>query len=128
MFDTLNRFDHYILGIPKLDVCHKSLADSIDAVRIAINGQDFDACRQVLKQLREKLVDHFEYEENLMRGIEYPFYEFHKEHHKMQMYKLDMLLKHGDGGLENDAIDELETIVYTHITNYDSQIAHFLNN
>ena len=71
------------VGIQEIDEQHKVLIDLLNKLHNAIlHHHGADACGQIMDELCEYTKIHFAVEESILRILDYPNYENHKEHHE----------------------------------------------
>ncbi len=84
--------DSLSVGIQEIDEQHKVLVDLLNELHRAITEHHgSDAAIGILDRLVEYTRIHFSVEESLMRVLDYPGYEEHKQHHEQlieQVYEL----------------------------------------
>lgn len=116
-----NMDEKYRTGHPEIDKQHEILFEIIDDVKAHSN-------QPIVMQLIQYVVQHFSYEEALMKQNHYPNYEVHKQKHE-EIKKIvrsckDQLLKGGQ--YAEDLNKVLELWVQYHVGDYDKKLASFL--
>lgn len=101
-------------------------------VRLAnefLNCTGKPALERCVQQLMEYTRNHFEYEEILMRRVNYIDYEAHAQAHAELLARLDKLSHR----ISNDTLDKMELELFLryltdiHIPQVDSKLAEFLS-
>ncbi len=121
--------DELSVGIEEIDAQHKVLVDLVNEMHEAIaqrHGSD------VVKDILDKLVDytrtHFVVEESLMRILNYPDYEPHKEQHEELMqhvHDLQDKVASGKTAIGFELLHFLKVWLTKHIMETDRQYSAF---
>ncbi len=91
--------DDFSVQVPEIDAQHKQLVDIINDLGSAMAlGQSHSAMKSILGRLGEYAVDHFAFEENLIRQAGYPDLEGHIKVHKSLLKKFGEIAEEFDGG------------------------------
>jgi hemerythrin-like metal-binding protein len=73
----------YLLGIPEIDAQHEGISELVKSLQEVISDKHKrHLIHPVLKQLNHLLVDHFAYEESLMKMVNVTDLTHHKKKHK----------------------------------------------
>jgi len=118
--------DCYKIGHSMVDEQHQYLFDLANKVVEAKTKSDLTKCIMLLyKYIRE----HFRDEELLMRDVEYPHYQEHKQIHNMLLDKMNEISeKVGQDALAKDEIKEfMEDWLLDHILLKDGALGDFLS-
>lgn len=127
---TPEAFKHYLLDIPDLDAQHWELAEIMNSIRSARQGNN--PCmriRELLQELLEKLLKHFAYEETLMEKIGFPYKEFHCAEHRKLKEDVENIIRTCRVTRCSHRIGlsaTLNNIVIAHIEHFDVQIADYM--
>ena len=73
--------EEYNLGIDVIDSQHKQIVNYINELSYSIKRDDSAEVYNVLEQLRDYCLDHFEFEEQLMKQAGYILFEAHQNIH-----------------------------------------------
>ncbi len=74
--------DKYSMGIPIIDEQHKKLFSIVNkAIYAKEHSDDIDVLMDVLEEMTNYALEHFETEEAYMREFNYPEYKYHNEKH-----------------------------------------------
>tara|TARA_B100001250_G_C19750952_1_gene767723 strand:- start:48 stop:440 length:393 start_codon:yes stop_codon:yes gene_type:complete len=76
-----------------LDKEHQALADLVNQVVKAINGNESGKCKSLVKQFVELAKEHFSNEEALLLKTGFPNFKKHQEHHKNLTIKMDHIIE-----------------------------------
>lgn len=83
--------DEYNLGIDVIDSQHKQIVHYINDLSYAITANSNTEVYSVLEQLKDYCMDHFDFEEQLMRQAGYILLEAHQGVHKRFKDKVDSI-------------------------------------
>lgn len=90
--------DDLNLGIDIIDSQHKRIVDYINEINIAISYEDVTMVFDVMERLKDYTMDHFAFEEQLMKQAGYMLLEPHQKVHRRfedKMNKLEASLSDG---------------------------------
>jgi hemerythrin len=117
------------VGIEEIDEQHKVLVDLVNEMHDAIHQRHgSDAVKSILKDLAEYTRIHFAVEESLMRILNYPSYEEHKEIHEellQSVVELQDKVDHGKTSIGFELMHFLKTWLTRHIMEEDMQYSGF---
>ncbi len=124
--------DELSVGIQELDEQHKILVGLLNQLHEAIEEHHGSSeARKILEQLAEYTRVHFAVEESLMRVLEYPDYEEHKQQHENLIAQVDDLrakLDAGSHAITFELLHFLKGWLTKHILDSDKHYApHFLD-
>lgn len=119
----------YSVGVRDFDDAHQALMDRADALIAAMNGPNPNGrCRDLLDDLLECAVAHFDEEERTLRELDWPGLPAHLQAHNVLLrtllkFKSDLRY----GRLTPDAAAEFITDwVLAHIVDEDMQYCEYL--
>ena len=87
--------EDYNIGIEEIDNEHRKIAVVVDEIKTAVkleNGKKI-IVDTMLPKLMELTKLHFENEENIMKNVDYPLFEYHKKEHDLLLKKLNEIYK-----------------------------------
>jgi len=124
--------DELSVGIEEIDEQHKVLVGLVNEMHEAIQRHHArDVVRRVLDQLASYTKTHFVVEESLMRILNYPDYEPHKQEHDTliaQIEELQQKLDAGKASVNFELMHFLKVWLTKHIMESDKAYsAHFIN-
>ena len=119
------------VGIEEIDEQHKVLAGLVNEMHEAIQQRHaHEVVRGILDQLAHYTKTHFVVEESLMRILNYPLYEPHKEEHDAliaQIEELQQKLDVGKASVNFELMHFLKLWLTKHIMESDKAYsAHFI--
>lgn len=123
--------DELSVGIEEIDEQHKVLVDLINQMHQAIHQRrGSDVIASILEQLSDYTRIHFAVEESLMRILNYPGYEEHKEQHEKligHMNELQEKVVSGRAAIGFELMHFLKVWLTRHILENDRAYTdHFL--
>ena len=132
MTEFIEWTDELSVGIEEIDEQHRVLVDLVNEMHQAITDQRGS---EVVSDILEKLADytriHFAVEESLMRILQYPDYEPHKEQHEKLIAHLRELrgkVESGQTAIGFELMHFLRNWLTQHILGTDKEyVDHFLN-
>ena len=83
----------FLMEYEALDKEHQALADLVNQVVKAINGNESGKCKSLVKQFVELAKEHFSNEEALLLKTGFPNFKKHQEHHKNLTIKMDHIIE-----------------------------------
>ncbi len=124
--------DELSVGIAEIDAQHQILVDLLNEIHEAIReGTTVEVTKGIIDRLDQYTRIHFAVEECLMRILDYPDYERHKqEHDKLltQLTELHIKLEKGKGAIGFELAFFLKGWITQHILEGDQRYAaHFLS-
>jgi len=121
--------DTLSVGIEEIDEQHKVLVDLVNQMHEAIHQRHgSDVVIGILGQLAEYTRIHFAVEESLMRILNYPGYEAHKEIHEELLHTVQDLQEKVSSGKKSigfELMHFLKTWLTKHIMEEDMQYSGF---
>jgi hemerythrin len=119
----------YSVHIDEFDNHHKKLIQLLQKLHQSmLDGQGKVIVGEILDELREYTVYHFNAEEQQMEKHNYPEYEAHKAQHKELIKQLEDLInsfKAGESGITTDTYRFLNKWLTNHIMNADKKYTTF---
>jgi len=109
------------LGIPLFDEAHQALAEQIDALMDASDGDFLEGLRQLIECLEED----FRHEEELMETINYPAIRQHREQHARVLASLHQL-DETDIAAGKEAVKLVLPWFHAHLATADTALARAL--
>ncbi len=123
--------DEYLIGIEAIDKEHRRLFEIAEET-YQLRNQEFlvdkyDQVRQILGELRDYTIKHFEHEEAYMESIHYKKMFTQKMQHnafreKLEDWNLDCIDETSDGMID-EILEYLTNWLVNHILETDRQIA-----
>ncbi|RDH83307.1 MAG: hemerythrin [endosymbiont of Escarpia spicata] len=121
--------DSLSVGIEEIDEQHKILVNLINRMHQAIHERHgSDAVKGILAELADYTRIHFAVEESLMRILNYPGYEEHKEiHEELLSHVIELVQKveSGKTAIGFELLHFLKTWLTKHIMEEDMQYTGF---
>ncbi|MCU7813082.1 MAG: bacteriohemerythrin [Candidatus Thiodiazotropha sp. (ex Notomyrtea botanica)] len=121
--------DTLSVGIEEIDEQHKVLVDLVNKMHEAIHQRHgSDVVNSILKDLADYTRIHFAVEESLMRILNYPGYEEHKEIHEELLHSVVDLqdkVATGKKSIGFELMHFLKTWLTKHIMEEDMQYSGF---
>lgn len=121
--------DTLSVGIEEIDEQHKFLVDLVNKMHEAIHQRHgSDVVNSILKDLADYTRIHFAVEESLMRILNYPDYEQHKEIHEellASVADLQEKVASGKKSIGFELMHFLKTWLTKHIMEEDMQYSSF---
>lgn len=95
--DFITLKDSFSVGINSIDEQHKKLVSYVNLMHQKLfEGLDKDFLLDLMKELKDYTVYHFDYEEDLMKKHQYKDYDAHIEEHQKLKEKLEFFNKELD--------------------------------
>ncbi len=122
--------DEYLIGVPEIDLQHKKLFEIADSIYDLVKNQfvtdKYDSILDLIAELKDYTVFHFEQEEKYMQSIGYKKFFTHKVEHddfveKINSYDLSVLDEDQDKHLI-DILDFVVDWIVQHILEKDKSI------
>ncbi len=121
--------DELACGIAEVDEEHKHLIDVLNsAYARMMSGDSEQAVQELLHELDDLVGCHFDDEEKLMRGMNYPNYDEHREYHeklRARYAELKGRLSRGDREAGNELFSYLGKWLRNHTFKHDKVFAEF---
>ncbi len=118
------------VGIQEIDEQHKVLIDLLNKLHNAIlHHHGADTCGQIMDELCEYTKIHFSVEESILRILDYPSYENHKEHHEKllsQVRELRHKMETEDHSISFELLHFLKKWLTIHIMEEDTAYTEHL--
>lgn len=122
--------DELSVGIQEIDEQHKILVNLLNDLNIAITEHHgTQESQRILAELIDYTRIHFAVEESLMRILDYPNYEIHKEHHELliqQIHQLNDKLTNDHKAISFELLHFLKKWLTKHIMEEDKEYTPFL--
>lgn len=124
--------DELSVGVEEIDEQHKVLVGLVNDMHEAIHQRHgSDVVQEILAQLTDYTRVHFAVEESLMRILNYPGYEAHKEKHEVllsHVVELNEKVKAGKTSIGFELMHFLKVWLTKHIMESDKEYSgHFLS-
>jgi len=124
--------DSYAVHLPEIDAEHRSLFLIAGELHKALLTRTTpEKFRAILRNLLAHTEEHFQHEERLMRGVNYPSYEWHRRQHDTVRKRAKSLARRIAGG-DSDAptllLEFLACWIRDHIALTDNMMAAYLRN
>ncbi len=125
--------DEYKIGIQKIDEQHKKLFEIADKIFLLIKDNlsvdKYDKIVELINELKDYTVYHFESEEAYMRSISYQYYPAHKKEHEDFIDKINNLdlneIDNNQSGYLLGIMDYVVTWISKHILEKDKFIGKY---
>ncbi|NQV47868.1 MAG: hemerythrin family protein [Rhodospirillaceae bacterium] len=91
----------FLMDYESLDKEHQALADIVNLVVEAIDGDDAGKCKTLLPEFVKAAKRHFANEEALLVKIGYPNVKKHQKHHRSLNTKMDHMIEFANMAGEN---------------------------
>lgn len=123
--------DEYLTGIEEIDNEHRRLFEIAEETYVLRNEEfivdKYDQVREILRELRDYTIMHFEHEEAYMESINYKKMFTQKVQHnefreKIEGWDLDSIDETSDAMID-EILDFLTSWLISHILENDKQIA-----
>ncbi len=115
--------DKYSVGISIIDEQHKKLFGIINkTIEAKEHSDDIEELQEVLEEMTQYALEHFETEESYMIVFNYPEYECHNEAHYGFITDTNAYFDrvvNGDYHISNELIEYLKQWIVDHIQNTD---------
>ena len=115
----------YCVGISVLNEEHKQLFDFLNkAIHAKEHSDNKEELMDVLEEMTEYALEHFETEESYMREFNYPKFRYHSEEHYKFFTKTIAYFEkvvNGDYHISNELIEYLKQWLVNHIQVTDRQ-------
>jgi hemerythrin len=132
MSNLIEWSDKLSVGIEEIDQQHRVLVGMLNEFHDAIHHhKGSEVARQIIKRLTDYTLIHFAVEEGMMRLLDYPDYEEHKEEHDALIEEIQQLsakLVSGKKSVNFELLHFLKVWLTKHIQESDRHyIPHFLS-
>lgn len=129
----MREFDQaFLTGNEKIDDQHREIFELAEAIEICMLTDDIESAIKCYLKLIDHIIYHFDYEEEMMRSINYPvdcYYKHTKEHRDLRYI---YFTEYAAVRMQEKTIQEILTIVETsvvkHIAEFDRVLAQFIQN
>lgn len=122
--------DSFSVKIPSIDEQHKNLLQIINDLHDAmLIGKSGTVIKEILHEIFEYTQYHFSYEEELLKKIQYPNFEAHRQLHKAFVNDVtDFYNKyvHGDILLSVEVLEFLMNWLTNHIKGSDTEYSELM--
>lgn len=119
------------VGVKEVDEQHQKLFEMLNELHQAtVNGDEQSALANILNEMVDYTVYHFETEEKLFKKYDYPGYDEHKKaHDELTGQAVELLDKFRDGSatISFELLDFLHGWLLDHTTGLDKDMGPFLN-
>lgn len=87
--------DEYYTGHRVIDQQHQDLFAAVNRIHQMTEGENWDRklVQAQLEEFAQDVLEHFDFEESLMRSHQYPNYDLHRTTHQSLIHKVQKLLK-----------------------------------
>ena len=132
MSNLIEWSDELSVGIEEIDQQHRALVGILNEFHDAIhNHKGSEVAKQIIKRLTDYTLIHFAVEEGMMRLLDYPDYEEHKDEHDSLIEEIQLLSAKLDSGKKSVSFELLHFLkvwLTKHIQESDRQyIPHFIS-
>ena len=103
-------------GIEVIDFQHRKIVSMINDLRIPSGDSEHAVVNDILNRMREYVVEHFTFEEELMYAADYLYTEAHIKLHQRFLARLDAMTKKNKSG--ELIIEELAEFLGTWLTHH----------
>lgn len=119
--------DSFLVGEPVIDTQHRLL---FELSNMTLANDNISQFMTDFLSLFSQICEHFHYEEELMKEIDYPDYAVHVRDHFVLTNRLNQIRVYVDNGiLEIDVLQKfIENWAYGHIPGDDVALVKYLNN
>ena len=122
----------FSVGVASVDADHKKLIEMINRLFGApLSSEPNQVLDNILRELTEYVVFHFNREEAYMDSLNYPEYETHKKSHQKLLDAARKFKKNLDSGLATNLEKDVEKLLrdwlVNHIQSNDKHLGRFLN-
>lgn len=129
--ENISWFDDYQINVQQIDEQHKELFGRMkNLITCIINDSSPQELRSAIRFLENYTITHFADEEELMRSIDYPLYEFHKKEHEFFIKEIEYLKVIEQKGNSLHIILRLKNYIgewmINHILKVDRQLGNFI--
>lgn len=122
--------DKYSLGVAEIDEQHQNLFNLVNKLHTAVSeGADQSTHGDILNELIDYTVYHFETEERLFKEKNYPEYDVHKQQHDdltRQVLELQTKFTEGSATISFEVLDFLSQWLKEHTTGSDQKFTSFM--
>ena len=121
-----------LTGHTEIDNDHQKLETLLkDLIESLKTPPDYQILLKKFQTFGNAAIQHFDFEDFLMKKHQYPYYENHSYIHSLEITEfVSLLAKMTTNNLpfseQQTFLDELTQWLYSHITNYDTDLAQFL--
>jgi hemerythrin len=123
--------EKYSMGMDEIDEQHHQLFVLLNRLHKAVvDGAEQGTLGEILDELIDYTVNHFETEENLFKENNYPEYEAHKNQHDDltgQVVELQNKFREGSATISFEVLDFLSEWLTNHTLDSDQKYVVFMN-
>lgn len=121
-----------MVAMPSMNDTHLEEIMIINKLDTAARDKDIQAVHEILKELLEHTIIHFNNEETMMKEAQFPAYQMHKDEHDRHIHELRSVIKYFEEHKEPNAISayidgNLAAWLIHHIETMDTMTAMFLH-
>jgi hemerythrin len=120
----------YYTGNAQVDEQHQQLFTMVNSLHDAVvAGENFQIIKEILDRLANHTVAHFQTEEELMKAVNYPEYDRHKQTHDRLTAKVFNLIENYsnyNGAVTTEITQFLTEWLGHHIKGEDQKMIQFL--
>jgi hemerythrin-like metal-binding protein len=123
--------DFYSLGIKEIDEQHKGFLDMLDNAAKNLASADLNQHKEIIQKLQDYFINHFTFEEDLMKYSGYEKLEEHIGQHKMFISRVNQLkteLDYENPVLSQKIMDFMRKWFVSHIIQTDKQYKEIVVN
>lgn len=114
--------DYPKLGIPKLDNQHRDIL--LFLLQIAEHKENLP---KIINMFMSYCMDHFDYEEELMKEMNYPHYIKHKQEHIEIREKISKAFIYSIYDVTPEKIETMRMLTLAHISSFDKMMVDWYN-
>ena len=126
--------DEWNLGIPEIDEQHLQLAERLNRIVFSLDGPDTpsqpnEETMPLVIELLDETKQHFQDEEEIMRGHDYPELVEHRRDHIMLLAELREFIRDVEEGRHTFGLDSMISLKHwliNHIVDSDLAFARYL--
>lgn len=118
----------YAIGIKEIDEQHKNLLELINKLNISSYYKKEYMVEEVLEEIQMYTIEHFSFEEELMRNAGYPDLETHMKAHKAFINRIEFFKERYENGedIGNQLMMDLQLWLLNHIKYDDMDYKNYL--
>ena len=124
--------DDYLVGMDELDTEHRNLINRLNELHEKLYRRQGDnsMIEDNLRDIHDRIQQHFEMEESMMRDEDYPDYVQHKKEHDAFLHRVDNIItkyRTSPGYSFKDALEDiLQHWIKNHIASSDHELASYI--
>jgi hemerythrin len=127
----MNWTESYSVGVDSIDEQHQELFDVVNRLHLSMKeGTSKETFSELLREVANYAIYHFENEEKYMRQFDYPDLDKHKDQHDTFVSKVLDLQSQMDQGrlfLSIEMISFLSDWIHDHVLGIDQELGPFLD-